>query len=308
MAARYAEIALGVVFFSGAMLKAGDINLFAVQIGHYGVVPNKAWLPLIALFVLALETGLGCALVTGLRLRKLVLAAVAGLLILFSGLIAYAWAFHGLKDCGCFGALEMSPGISLLKNAVLALLVGCAFACGLPPDKTRRGQIIKTTTATAVALALGVYAHSTLQVDAIPIANQEQGTVLNPDPQFTQFKFTDETGQTYDLGQGDYLVAVMSMTCEDCQASVPAINELQTALSVPLVALCFEEHEGALREFREKTQPEFPLLSIGDQVLLFNNLIGDEPPRFHAVRNGLSLKHWDMAPPSRDEIGAVFQN
>ena len=299
--ARAAELALGVVFLAGAILKARDINLFAVQIDHYGVVPHKSWLPLIALAVLALESGLGCALLLGLRLRKLVLSGVGGLILLFSGLITYAWVFHGLKDCGCFGPLEMSPGVSLLKNLVLAALVAISFVLRLPLDSTRRSALVKLTFSLLLALGLAGYAHTKLQVAAIP------ATIVPADSDaaerlFTPLKLTDENGQEFDLGKGDYLVAVMSMTCEDCQASVPTVNELQSNLNIPLVALCFEEHEGALREFREKTQAVFPLLSIGDQILLFNNLIGDEPPRFHAIHDGKSLKYWDMTPPTAQEV------
>lgn len=300
-APRVAELTLGAVFLAGAILKARDINLFAVQIDHYGVVPHKSWLPLIALAVLALESGLGCALLMGLRLRKLVLSGVGGLILLFSGLITYARVFHGLEDCGCFGPLEMSPGVSLLKNLVLIILVTTVLILGLPPDSTRRSVLAKLVISLLLALGLTGYAHTTLQIAAIPatVAPADSGSA---ERLFAPLKLTDENGQVFDLGKGDYLVAVMSMTCEECQASAPMVNELQSNLSIPLVALCFEEHEGALREFREKTQAVFPLLSIGNQILLFNSLIGDEPPRFHAVRDGRSLKYWDMTPPTAPEV------
>ncbi len=126
-AARAAELIVGTVFLAGALFKALDINVFAVQIWAYGVVPTKALLPWAAIPTLGIEVLLGYAAVAGIRLRGWTYAAFVALLLFFTALICYGWAFHELEDCGCFGPLQMNPPISVAKNAVLLLLIAIAW-------------------------------------------------------------------------------------------------------------------------------------------------------------------------------------
>jgi hypothetical protein len=97
-------------------------------VSYYGIV-RTPWVVIgIALGAVTLETGLGGGLLIGRARTRCLLALVAGLLVFFSLLIAYAWAFQGLKDCGCFGKyLKMTPGVSILKNLILLALVWIAW-------------------------------------------------------------------------------------------------------------------------------------------------------------------------------------
>jgi hypothetical protein len=53
---------------------------------------------------------------------------VAGVTVVFTGLIIYAWIYKNLQDCGCFGKyLKMTPGWSVLKNAVVLGLIALAW-------------------------------------------------------------------------------------------------------------------------------------------------------------------------------------
>ncbi len=304
--ARPAEIILGLVFLTGAFLKAIEINLFITQVGHYGVLPGDSPLTVVAaLGTLGVETLLGSALLLGWRLRGAILAVVAALLLAFTALIAYGWAFHDLQDCGCFGRLEMSPGISMLKNAGLGLLCAMAWA-GLAakgqvfPGQAsssrpalRRGGIAKAVVCVCLSAVLAAYAASDIE------ASPEE---YRP---FAQFVF-EADGELWDLGQGEYIVAMLNATCEHCMASVERLNELALLPELPpVIGLC-EGTEESIEEFRLATGPQFPLQIIG--IRTFYGLIENSPPRFYVVRDGEALVGWDEEVPEPEIIlGALSE-
>lgn len=296
IAGRAAELLLAVVFLAGAVLKAIDVDLFVVQISYYHVVERQFLLTVSALGTLWIETALGIALLLRLRLRGLTFAAVLGILAVFTGLIAYAWAFYDLKDCGCFGAIEMSPRVSIAKNVFLVLCCGAAWwGCrravapkGLHPLVSVAVKMLACVVAAAAVVA---YAYSNMEI------------VDNDTPRpFAQFVF-EADGVQWDLGQGEYFVPVLSMVCEDCMASVTTINDLALESDFPpIVALCYEDNKGDLEAFRQTTGAVFPLYSLGDRVRTFYELVDPEPPRFYLIRDGASLQYWDEKPPEASVV------
>ena len=293
-AARPVELVLAAVFLVGAILKAADVNLFIVQISHYGVLSNRSLIQAAALATLALETGLAAALLLKMRLRGLTYAGILALLAGFTGLILYGWLFHDLKDCGCFGPIEISPAASIGKNVIIAALaiagwVGFAITRRL---RSTWGWLAPTIPAAVVAaLAVSGYSYAHVQPPAPPGA-----------PLFAEFVFQSD-GETTDLGKGEYLVAIMSATCPHCMEIVPNINELSQQPGVPkVVGLCYEDAPGKLEEFRDATAPEFPLFSMGDNFLKFSSLYEYAPPRFALVRDGVQIHYWDDDPPPASEV------
>ncbi|HPO30637.1 MAG TPA: hypothetical protein PKX28_05315, partial [Candidatus Hydrogenedentes bacterium] len=74
----------------------------------------------------------------------------------------------------------------------------------------------------------------------------------------------------------------------------------------PLSALCYEERPGAMADFMAMTGPIFPLLSLGDQPLVYYTLRGQDPFRLSLVRDGFAVRHWDGTVPSPEEIMAAM--
>jgi hypothetical protein len=297
--ARIAECLIGLVFLVGAVLKAMDINLFAVQIAGYHVIPDKLMLGPVALVTLSVESALAMALLLGLRMRGLTFVILEGLLLVFTGLILYGWIFHDLEDCGCFGGFAMTPGISISKNVVLIALGAVAWLGYHRQKNSLEG--IKPQTMGAMVLKAIVTLLITLGVVFYAAVDMEKISV-GPEGPFAQFIIeTDE--ETYDLGEGKYLVALLSMDCEHCKEAVPQLNDLWLQLEdLPVLSLCFEENEGDLEAFQAETTPNFPLHSFGDQKLLFWNLIGDDTPRIAYVVDGHQVLFWDLIPPDYEEL------
>lgn len=296
--ARGVELLLGGVFLAGAVLKALDVNLFTLQIRAYGVFTNPSLLAASAVGTLLVETALGMALLLGLRLRGWTYAAVAALLLVFSALIAYGWLYHDLEDCGCFGRMEMSPRVSLAKNVFLLAMTVLAWA-----GWRRRAAVARLTSAVlARASACGVAAVCLALYACVHLEPAVKVTEENRP--FAQFVF-EADGMSWDLGRGEYFVAMLSATCEHCMASIPAVNALAATPGFPpIVGLCYEEEPGSFEEFRALTSPAFALHSLGSQGRLFSSFIGQEPPRFIYIRDGRQVAYWDQDVPG---VAAVLK-
>lgn len=299
---RFAEVLVGVVFLVGAALKAYGVNTFAVQIYAYGVIENKALLPYAALGTLFVETAIGMALILRLRLRHLTHAALQGILVFFTLLIIYGWVFFDIEDCGCFGPLEMSPGISIAKNIVLMLLGGLGWiAAWKNPGQDRSAVIyLKSLLCGLSAVAVAVYAFSLLDRD-IPLSNASEKAL------FSQFIVETDEG-IFDLGNGEYLIVVLSLGCDECAREVPVLNQLLLHPDLPpMIALCLEEEEGGLERFRLETNAQFLMHSLGNRPLLYFSLIGKDSLRLYYVRDGRPLHFWDGHPPEITELLEILR-
>lgn len=309
--ARALEILIGLYLVVGALPKGLNINHFAVQMSAYKVLPDPSWLPSAALATLLLEMFLGMSMLLGLRFRGLVLALYQGMLMFFSGLILYAWLVHGLEDCGCFPLLKMTPEVSLVKNGILFLL-GCHQAWVFRPwQNSPSGWVSSGLYPRAAILLLasvGVTAYAATRVEqvATPLETSSPANHSGQERPYAKFVIPAPEGERR-LGEGTHLVAMLSMTCEECMAKVPELNALSMTPGMPpLSALCYEERPGAMADFKAMTGPLFPLLSLGDQPLVYYTLRGQDPFRLSLVRDGLAVRHWDGTVPSPEEIMAAM--
>ncbi len=298
---RTIEILLGAVFIFSAVTKALDLYSFAVQVSYYGVVRDPNLVRTVANTMVCVEAAFGVALLAGLRLRGLVLLATAGLLVGFSALIAYAWAFKGLKDCGCFGAyIKMGPGVSIGKNIVLLALVGGGLYLLMKKRDDSGAQPDRGPSRMGWALgALGIAIVAVSAAFGKPAPAETPANTASADRPFAAYLVETE-GATIDLGKGDYLVAMLSATCEHCQAAVAVLNDLAAEPDMlPIVSLMLGTEE-EMMDFESLTDPQFPTQVI--DALQFMNLIGTEPPRFYLVRDGAARAHTDILDPTLEDL------
>jgi hypothetical protein len=121
-------VVLSIILILSAFLKSLDWTVFAVQVSYYGIVREPSLVKGIALGLIGLEAALGMALLLRLALRRATLPATFALLAGFTALLAWAWAFRDLKNCGCFGKfLPMTPPEAILKNVVMMAMVAFAW-------------------------------------------------------------------------------------------------------------------------------------------------------------------------------------
>ncbi len=292
-AARWTEIAVGVFFLVSAAAKAFDMDAFGVQISAYNVVKDAGLVRASAWFALAVEVILGTVLVAGTRMRGFAHLASAGMIAVYSGLIVYAWQFHGLKDCGCLGAwITMGPVESLIKNAALVAAIAFAWqgtkasSATASPLFTQRRRAVAGVFALAVVIIAGVSGVLGGDKSSRPM----NGAPTDGTKPYAQFVF-EADGQSFDLGKGEHLVAFLNATCEHCKASVPGLNKLMEMPNLPSMMALMMGSEDELAEFQTETQPLFSAHLI--PPLLFMEFIGTVPPRLSYIREGVGVRHWD---------------
>lgn len=293
-AARWTEIAVGAFFLVSAAAKAFDMDAFGVQISAYNVVKDAEIVRAAAWFALTVEVILGAMLVAGTRVRGLTHIASAAMIAMYSGLIVYAWQFHGLKDCGCLGAwITMGPVESLIKNAVLIAAIAFAWQGTRDPSALAPPSFIQRRRISAGVLALAVViiaiASAALGGGKAP-APPMNGAPTDGAKPYAQFVF-EADGQTFDLGRGEHLVAFLNATCEHCKASVPGLNKLLEVPTLPPMVALMMGSEEELAAFQAETQPLFSAHLI--PPLLFMEFIGTVPPRLSYIREGVGVRHWD---------------
>jgi uncharacterized membrane protein len=315
---RIAEIFLAVLFLFSAMTKAVDPTSFAVQVYAYHVITDGNAVLIVSFVTIAVELMISLAMITGMRLKGLVHAGVILMLLIFTGLIIYSWAFYDLEDCGCLGTyIKMSPLASIIKNLVIIAVTVFAFIkFRKKEDRSVLNEfsgfgrsipkIVVSVLCFIMVLSTSVYSYTKKR--SIIMNNPggsrivEQSEVSNEaaDAPFANFAF-DLDGERIDLGQGQYFVCFYSDTCEHCMETVPEVNELMLNFgeSLDFVALCIGSVEG-LEEFTQITAPEFPSFWIQD--IEFLEFIGNVPPRFYVVRDGQPVKYWDDDLPELEEL------
>jgi len=306
-AARIAEVGVGITYLIAAVLKAMDFNAFLPQIHAYQIVESNGTLLVVAFAALALETFLGVCMILGVPWRRAVHGAGAAMLCFFTLVIIYAWQVHGLEDCGCFGKVKVTPPQAIGKNLVLLAFTALAFY-GLvwrvdPSQSPIRRPLLRLGMATVLALiaCLAVVPQLGISAPTPPPTVTKSPTDTPTEPPvasgpFANYVVESEYGDRFELGRGEHLVALLSMTCDHCMESVPQLNEFMFDPTLPpLVAICLEPEVGSMEEFKLLTQPQFPMMSLGDKSLNFFPLLetASSPPRLVFVRDGSTVVAWD---------------
>jgi hypothetical protein len=318
---------LGGVFLLSSGLKALDMTTFAVQISYYGIFRDPLFVRILSLFFIGLEAGLAAALLARIQLRRIVLPALFLLLVGFSGLIGWAWATRNIQDCGCFGKyLPMGPGASIVKNLVLIVFVSAAWVMERqttassapvaiashprPPLPLRylanfgRGDFVAITFVVLVAcsfMGLGVgmafdQLKGTPSASPDPVGSPASSgaadtpAVSGPVAKLAQFNFENK-GATVDTRQGEWIVALLSDSCEECAGEVKLLNSWGKEKDAPHIAAFILGEQESYERFESELKPNFPTRLI--PALEFFDLIGDAPPRFYYLRNGQAVKYWD---------------
>lgn len=158
-----AGVFLGAVLLVAVWAKALDPAAFAEQIRVEGLdvlLSAQA----VALIALALEAGLGLALVLGVR-RLWVLVPAALLVAFFVVLTGRAWwmSAHGLREaesCGCFGNLvQRTPAQAFWQDLLLLVPALLLSFVGRPPGyRNARFPTVRTALMAAAAVAVALFA------------------------------------------------------------------------------------------------------------------------------------------------------
>ncbi|HOD94678.1 MAG TPA: hypothetical protein PLQ42_03865 [Candidatus Hydrogenedentes bacterium] len=304
--ARFLEFMVGFYFIAGAIPKAWDIDKFSVQMAAYKILEAPHFLLAASFFTVFLEFSLGAALLLALRCKGWLYALVQAMILAFSGMILYSWIFHGLKDCGCFPVIAMSPPVSLFKNLIIFASILFSWKTLSPVSlfsfAASKKSAVKFVLSCFAGIAGLVIAWQQGDFTALTRSNDSAAGI------YAQFQIFSNDGY-FDLSDGTYLVPVMSVTCPECKSKVPELNALWEANDLPpMIALVYEDSPGDLDEFLALVSPLFPTYSLGDRALLYFTLIDDDPFKFVIVRNGRELASWNGEVPEHAEIERFLED
>jgi uncharacterized membrane protein YphA (DoxX/SURF4 family) len=291
---------VGAVLLVAVWAKAVDPMAFADQI-RLEKLDGLLAAPWVALIALALEAGLGLALLFGVR-RLWVLIPASLLVAFFVFLTGRAWWMfaHGLRDeasCGCFGNLvQRTPAEAFWQDFLLMV----------PPlllawvGRDRRGPLFPPLRTAAVALATVAVSAFAWKAPELPL--DDMATRLRPGVQVADLcagsgrdavcLSTVASG----LRQGDHLVVIADLDPADPALS-PAVDELNAlarAPEGPTVWLLTAATPEQLATFNWTMGPVFQVVETPRELLrpLYRRL-----PRAFRVKDGRVTETFQGLPP-----------
>ncbi|MEI6350300.1 MAG: MauE/DoxX family redox-associated membrane protein [Verrucomicrobiota bacterium] len=120
-------VLMGALFIYAGAAKVTDPARFFADIQNYDLLPWRAAVVAMAFYLPWLEIVCGVGMIFR-RFRSGASLVLAGLLVVFIGALALAWA-RGLNiSCGCFGGSSEHPRYFLWIGRDLALLAAALFA------------------------------------------------------------------------------------------------------------------------------------------------------------------------------------
>jgi hypothetical protein len=305
-----AGVVLGVVLLVAAATKALDPNAFVEQIRLEGL---DRWLPAtaVAFTALALEAGLGLALVLGIR-RLPVLLASAALVAFFLFLTGRAYWLHlqgdldpALAACGCFGNLvERTPAQAFWQDVLMLVPALLLAFLGRPEGRWPGRRLAVVAAATAAFLAFAWRAPS------LPL--DDLATRLRPGVEIAKLcAGAAASGQRVcldavvpDLAEERHLVAIVDLDAPQPERWVAPLNALTEAAAAGGGARVWALHGSDAerqRLFFWEHAPAFELREAPASLLrpLYRRL-----PRAFEVAAGRVVKTWAELPPPAALAGA----
>lgn len=297
----FAGAFLGCVLLVAVWAKMLDPMAFADQIRLEGLdflLPAQA----VVLAALALEAGLGLALLLGVR-RKWVLIPAVLLVAFFTFLTGRAWylAAHGLRDaaesCGCFGNLvQRTPAEAFWQDLLLLVPpLGLAF---LGRDRrTRRFPPLRTAVAVLGAVAVPLFAWKAPELPLDDLATRLRPGVDvaslcaggGDAPQVCLDSLVPE------LREGEHLVVMTKLDEPELTAAVDALNDYSGKAGNPRLWLLASATAEQQRAFFWQWGPRFEIRETPPELLrpLYRRL-----PRSFLVEGGKVARTFAGMPPS----------
>jgi uncharacterized membrane protein YphA (DoxX/SURF4 family) len=294
----FAGAFLGGVLLFAVWAKALDPAGFAEQIRVEGLdfaLPAQG----VALIALTLETGLGLALLLGLR-RSWVLIPAALLVAFFISLTGRAWwlAAHGLRadaSCGCFGNLIQRTPAEAFRQDLLLLVPPLLLAFLGRDRRAPRFPPARTAVAAAGALAVMAFAWKSPELPLDDLA-----TRLRPGVKIGELCAGSEADRIClgslvpELRQGRHMVVMAKLDDPELTKAVDSLNAYASGAGNPALWLLTAATLEQERAFFWQWGPVFQIRETPPELLrpLYRRL-----PRAFAVKDGQVTQTFSGMPP-----------
>lgn len=293
-----AGVVLGLVFLVAVWGKMLDPASFAEQI-RLEKLDFLFSAEAVVLIALALEAGLGLALLLGVR-RLWVLVPTTLLVIFFLFLTGRSWylAAHGLRSetagCGCFGNLVQRTPAEAFWEDLLLLVPPLALAF---VGRDRRGVRFPPLRTAAAGLAAVAVAAFAWRAPELPL--DDLATRLRPGVRVDEICTGGERSVclstvAYGLLHGEHLVIIADVTDPALAEAVGPLNAYASQPSVPRVWMLSSATFEQLHAFRFTQGPVFTVVETPAELLrpLYRRL-----PRAFRVKDGSVTETYAGLPP-----------
>lgn len=297
-----AAVFLGAVFLVAAYAKAIDPEAFAEQVRAEGLavlLPAGA----VALIALALEAGLGTALLLAVR-RLWVLVPSALLVAFFLFLTGRNWFLTATgareegADCGCFGNLVDRTPAEAFWQDLLLLGVPAVLAFVGRPRGGGRVPALRTAVAALVAVAVAIFGW---RAPELPL--DDLATRLAPGAEVAALCVGEGAerlcldGVVPELAEGEHLVVLSGLEDPALTGAIDRLNAYSMDAvpeGAPLLWLVNPDPLEAQRGFYWSWGPAFEVREAPPALLrpLYRRL-----PRSFLVRDGEVAETWSGLPP-----------
>lgn len=266
------SVATGLLFVYSAYTKLfPTIQAFEYNIaGNVGVTHIMA--AIAARFFIGLEAGLGLMIAIHFFGRSnWVLKLAFALIAVFSIYLIWLWIKKGNNvNCGCFGGgIFMSPSTSLIKNAIILLVLGVLirYHKGFSFDYINLIPVVNILSLIVLAfLIFPVFTHYKLNFGK-----------LYADPQYAPKQ---------DLTHGKHILAFVSRSCSHCRKAASIMHNMkQKNITLPFY-MVFAGTDTAFYTFWDETHAQdipWSLLPEKD----FMDYTGGEFPQILWLNNGM---------------------
>ncbi len=320
------RIFIGALFIFSGLSKLFPIVAFEMQLVQQGITSwfIVTWL---ARAIIAFEIFLGLSFLQRNFLKKVFIPAAIVLLIIFSLDLIITIILRGFAgDCGCFGqVIIMTPLEALFKNIILiaALLylrklikndepkkVLASFSFFLiaflpiflfsPPGQFQKNDSSK---------------NGIVSVDSSKIIKVQSSAKSDGDAPYNSSNLTKEkvltsiknfSGVKANLTKGKNIIAILSMTCEDCYETAVSIGQLSQKMKLPPVYFLLWGDKSEIHGFLRRTRTNFPHKLIDPQTL--SKLADGFVPKIFLLNNGKIVHEWNYKTFSSQKLAKALNN
>ncbi len=288
--ARIIQFIIAGVFIVAALSKALDPPAFVDQIAAYGIFPQLA--PFGAWFFIVFECILAGMLLVNLYPR-IGQTASAGLLLMFSGVTAYAVFTGALSNCGCFGnIMPRTPEQTLVED--LIMVAALVFSTAVTWKRKTSAGIPKYIFTGALGVAGALVGVFHLSIPADDLATQ-----LKPGSHFTAWPVE---GLYDSLNTGTHVVFLFSLEMENADKRIQRMNEIAQSKGIESAIGLITDGSGQLTTLMFQYGASFPAGAIEPR---FARNLYRKLPRTFILKNGKVAETWSEIPAPSEVLNAL---
>ena len=287
------RVIVAATFLFSAFTKLYPIEPFELTLIDIGI-SSWSFSPILARLLVGIEIFLGIVILINLKYLRSFLNAALILTLFFSFYLILLWAFRGNDmNCGCFGDfIKMTPSESLIKNAVLVLVILMAIKTHIG---FKRNYIWVRIGLAIVALTLP-FILNVVEIDRRHPDNKEYPYSFPIEDLDLEYRAPMEVN----MNEGEYVLAFLSTSCSHCKVAAQKLGIARRKYKLPPIKVFFIGNDASVAVFHKEVNAEFEYVLFNNpDIYKITNAIF--PSIFH-VKNGHVYKQWNGSELSYSEM------